>query len=166
MQSFEQKGYLWLLSLTAAWILLIISYPLLMHGGFYRIGVFVYTFFSPICHQDPHRSLSLFQFVLPVCERCSSIYFSFFILLLVYPLLHKLSILKNLKLATLVLFLLPMICDYVFDVLGFWKNFPASRMISGSIAGIGLALFIIPAWNQVFIEIFHLSNISPITKRN
>jgi len=40
---------------------------------------FAYEFFSRICHQDPHRSLSLAGTYLPVCIRCTSIYFGFFL---------------------------------------------------------------------------------------
>jgi uncharacterized membrane protein len=37
----------------------------------------VYEFFSRICHQDPSRSWRLFGEPLPVCIRCTSIYFAF-----------------------------------------------------------------------------------------
>ena len=37
----------------------------------------VYAFFSRICHQDPSRSWRLFGEPLPVCIRCTSIYFAF-----------------------------------------------------------------------------------------
>jgi uncharacterized membrane protein len=37
----------------------------------------VYSFFSVICHQEPTRSWHLFGESLPVCIRCTSIYFAF-----------------------------------------------------------------------------------------
>src|SRR5215471_4611333 len=39
----------------------------------------IYDFFSRICHQDPTRSWSLAGAQFPVCVRCASIYFGFFI---------------------------------------------------------------------------------------
>ena len=37
----------------------------------------VYDFFALICHQEPDRSWLLFGQPLPVCIRCSAIYFGF-----------------------------------------------------------------------------------------
>ena len=37
----------------------------------------VYRFFAAICHQNPARSWYLFDQPLPVCIRCTSIYFAF-----------------------------------------------------------------------------------------
>ena len=37
----------------------------------------VYRFFSAICHQDPERSWQILNHSLPVCIRCTSIYFAF-----------------------------------------------------------------------------------------
>jgi uncharacterized membrane protein len=42
----------------------------------------VYAFFSLICHQEPERSWMLFGHPLPVCIRCSGIYFGFLLALM------------------------------------------------------------------------------------
>jgi len=42
----------------------------------------VYEFFALICHQDPNRSFTIAGTPLPVCIRCTSIYFGFFLSLL------------------------------------------------------------------------------------
>jgi uncharacterized membrane protein len=42
----------------------------------------VYAFFAAICHQDPARSWFISGAPLPVCIRCTSIYFGFFAALL------------------------------------------------------------------------------------
>ena len=61
---------------SATWCAAIVSAPLLNTA-------WLYTFFSAICHQDPARSWSLAGNPLPVCIRCTSIYFGFFLAALV-----------------------------------------------------------------------------------
>jgi uncharacterized membrane protein len=39
-----------------------------------EVSVFLYLFFSPICHQIPERSFFVFGHQLPVCARCTGIY--------------------------------------------------------------------------------------------
>src|SRR5262249_29830647 len=50
------------------WCLAILAAPVLNLA-------FVYDFFSVVCHQLPERSWHLFQRPLPVCIRCTCIYF-------------------------------------------------------------------------------------------
>jgi uncharacterized membrane protein len=145
---------------------LIFLSPLLLTSGFVKSGFLIRLFFSPICHQDPARSIHIFNSVLPVCERCSSIYIIFYAVLLTYPFLRSIKIIREIHPNILVLFLIPMLCDYMLDVFGIWKNFPLSRMISGGIAGAGLALFIIPAWNRAIDELFYTRQLYTLTKRN
>jgi uncharacterized membrane protein len=57
---------------SAIWCAAIVIAPLLNAG-------WIYAFFSAICHQDPARSGSLAGNSLPVCIRCTSIYFGFFL---------------------------------------------------------------------------------------
>ncbi len=57
---------------AGVWCAAIILAPILHLGP-------VYEFFSRICHQDPDRSWALAGTSLPVCIRCASIYFGFFI---------------------------------------------------------------------------------------
>ena len=39
--------------------------------------VWIYRFFSIVCHQVPERSWQMFGASLPVCIRCASVYFAF-----------------------------------------------------------------------------------------
>lgn len=60
------------------WCLLIVLTPLLVERA--PLGsVFLYLFFSPICHQIPERSFFFFGHQLPVCARCTGIYFGAFL---------------------------------------------------------------------------------------
>jgi uncharacterized membrane protein len=65
-----------LLAGSAFWCLSILAAPA---GSFSAI----YDFFKQICHQNPARSWEFLGAPLPVCIRCTSIYFGFFAALLI-----------------------------------------------------------------------------------
>jgi hypothetical protein len=65
-----------LLAGSAFWCLSILAAPA---GSFSA----VYDFFHQICHQDPARSWEFLGAPLPVCIRCTAIYFGFFVALLI-----------------------------------------------------------------------------------
>lgn len=157
----DRKGYYALLLFTTFWIALILCSPFLFRIGSVGtgIGVFIRYLFSPICHQDLSRSLTILGIALPVCERCSAIYFSFSISLISFQFIFRKRPYPSMDLSRLTLLLLPMLCDYIFDVFGFWHNSTLSRMTSGSLAGIGFALFIVPAWMTAVRQIFFQKSI-------
>ncbi len=66
----QNKAYAALLAGSTLWCLSIIVAPV---SGVSE----VYRFFSFICHQDPARSWHILGEPLPVCIRCTSIYFGF-----------------------------------------------------------------------------------------
>jgi uncharacterized membrane protein len=63
-----------LLTGAALWCAVIVAAPLFSIRP-------IYAFFSLICHQAPERSWFLLGQPLPVCIRCSAIYFGFLIAL-------------------------------------------------------------------------------------
>ena len=146
----SRAGYIVLLGIALLWTVGIAAAPLLHQGGCGREAVFARWFFSPICHQDVARSFALFDWPLSVCQRCSAIYSAFTLTVLAFPWLRRLRFFHTLALPRLAIFILPMLLDYMLDVAGVWNNSPVSRAVSGSIAGAGLACFVVPAWMELW----------------
>ena len=61
------------------WNLAIISAPAMVQSQIVMLrylGTMIYFFMDPVCHQLPERSLYLMDLPLPICGRCTSIYFA------------------------------------------------------------------------------------------
>ncbi len=146
----SSRGYAVLLTVSLAWTAGLFLAPLFHHLGNDTAAILGRVFYAPICHQDEARSFVLFGWPLSVCHRCSAIYLSFTAVVLLFPLIRRARIFHSLALPGLAIFIVPMILDYVFDVLGVWNNSALSRGMSGMIAGAGLAVFIVPAWMELW----------------
>ncbi len=140
------SGYAVLTALAAMWTAGTFAPPLAHWLGGDETAILARLFFSPVCHQDTARSFMLGEWPMGVCHRCTGIYLSFTLMLFVFPLLRRWRLFDSLSVPRLAIFTLPLLLDYVLDVLGFWRNSPASRSVSGIVAGAGLALFTLPAW--------------------
>ena len=68
--SVKTKTFAVLLAGSMLWCLSILAGPITGSSA-------IYSFFAMICHQDPSRSWHLAGEPLPVCIRCTSIYFGF-----------------------------------------------------------------------------------------
>lgn len=146
----SSRGYAVLLIISLGWTAGIFLSPFLHHLGSDTAAIFGRVFYTPICHQDEARSFFLFGWPLSVCHRCASIYVAFTVVVLLFPVIRRARIFHSLALPGLAVFIVPMILDYVFDVLGIWSNSALSRGISGMIAGAGLAVFTVPAWMELW----------------
>ena len=127
--------------------------PLFFASGKPAAGIISRVVYAPICHQDPARSFHCCGHPLSVCERCASIYVAFTLAIVFLPLLLRSGKLGDFSFKRFLLFLLPMVLDYGLDVLGTWQNAPLSRSVSGGIAGIGLALFVLPGWLEAWVQL-------------
>ncbi|MDX9760069.1 MAG: DUF2085 domain-containing protein [Bacteroidota bacterium] len=111
--------------------------------------------YSPVCHQDAARSFVIAGWPMNVCHRCSGIYLSFTVMLLILPWFRARWLRHSVSVRRLAIFVLPLLLDYALDVLGVWRNSAMSRLLSGVVAGAGLALFVLPAWMEVWTSRRH-----------
>ncbi|MBE0642967.1 MAG: DUF2085 domain-containing protein [Bacteroidetes bacterium] len=142
------SGYVVLTTLAALWTAGLFAASAAHAGGYDEAAILTRLFYAPVCHQDIARSFSLWNWPLSVCHRCSGIYLSFTLTLFAFPMLRRWRLFDSFSLPRLAIFILPLLLDYVLDVLGVWQNSPSSRAISGLVAGAGLALFTLPAWME------------------
>jgi uncharacterized membrane protein len=114
----------------------------------------VYHFFSMICHQFDNRSFHIAGNKLAVCVRCSSIYFSFFVSLLLLPLFKKTtSPLRSRSILLLVSF--PMVLDVVLNIAGVLPSSTVSRVTTGALFGAVLPLYVLPPLQEAWQQLHH-----------
>ena len=152
---YSRQVYVVFLLLTVVWNASIFFAPLFMElgGAFTKFSLFIYYFFSPVCHQQDSRSFHLFGYKLAVCSRCVSIYLGFLIAVIFYPVKIKLS---NTELPSLWFLLIPVLliaADAFFDMFGLFANSYLSRSITGAITGFVLPFFLIPGFVKLVNDI-------------
>lgn len=123
---------------------------LAQQGGWDGLAFASRLFYSPVCHQDVARSFLIGGWPMNVCHRCSGIYLSFTVTLLLLPPFRGRRWWHSVSVRRLAIFVLPLLLDYALDVLGVWRNSAMSRLLSGTVAGAGLALFVLPAWMELW----------------
>ena len=101
----------------------------------------IYVFFARICHQDPQRSWAIAGQQLPVCIRCASIYFGFF----VASIFTTLPNYKTLQIAVLAT-LIEVLIEYT-GILGIFS--PWLRSGTGLVLGASVAPFVITGFDQM-----------------
>jgi uncharacterized membrane protein len=97
----------------------------------------VMNLFSGVCHQLPNRSPFIDGVQLAVCHRCMGIYWAMPIAAVVFRLAGGAWNLSG-RSAPLLLgaAALPAAIDWGGDILGWWVNSPASRVLTGSVFGL------------------------------
>jgi uncharacterized membrane protein len=139
----QKRTYLFLVSLVAIWCGGILLAPALKSSQ-PLVSSFLYSFYGPICHQIDSHSFHLFGAKLGVCVRCSSIYFSFLLTLLVYPLARDLSSLSIPKRHWILLAMVPMVVDVLLGFTGIRPSTELTRAVSGALFGAILPLYLVP----------------------
>jgi uncharacterized membrane protein len=134
--------YFALLIGSALWCSAIVAAPLLAHGPWAGVSDVLYAFFHPICNQLDSHSFHLYGEKTGVCMRCSSIYFSFLLALLVYPVFQPLGSRSGLSRTWLFVAVAPMTVDALLSLLRIHESSSASRILTGSFFGV-IAVFIV-----------------------
>jgi uncharacterized membrane protein len=138
------------------WCAAIVATPVLhVFGG--SIGQSIadgfYLGFSRICHQLDGRSIHLFGEKFGVCTRCTSIYFSFFVGLIVYPFVRPLDSVNLPSRRWLAIAIVPMMLDALLNDLGIHQSGEMSRVATGSLAGFIFAFAILPLFIEAFRQL-------------
>jgi len=132
----------WLLATAAlGWISLALFCPFAAHME-WTAAPFLYSLFTPVCHQSAARSLCLFAKPIAVCARCLGLYCGFWLGLVLFPLMPRLCKHLLVRPRLILLFTIPMCLDLL------THNTHASRYFSGLIASFPVALFVWVAAEQ------------------
>ncbi len=140
---FNKRTYLIWLLLVAIWCGGIVLAPALS-TKLPGVSSFLYSFYSPICHQIDARSFHLSGEKIGVCSRCSSIYFGFLFSLALYPFFRKLQAPESPKRQWIALAVLPMIIDVFVNFTGIHESTLLTRAITGLLFGLILPFYLIP----------------------
>ena len=145
----NKKAYIFLVIIAGFWCMLILSVPILKYFGFSGYSFVINFVFSSICHQLPERSFYIFNEKLAVCYRCTSLYFSFWFGILLYPVIKK--ILKNrIPDRNIILFPILFICaDFILGNLRIYQWMPIT-IFTGALFGLAASYIVVFG----FIEFF------------
>jgi uncharacterized membrane protein len=116
------------------WIAAIVFAPWLA-GRAPRMAAYLYACFTPLCHQIPERSFTLFGYPLAVCARCTGLYAGALAGLIAYPRLRGFA---GVRLPDVRLFFLlagPIAVDAAARWIGLWSSGNAVRFLTAFAAG-------------------------------
>lgn len=105
----------------------------------------MYQPFHTICHQLANRSFQLLGEPLAVCMRCSSVYLAFLLGTILYLPARAIRPLLYERRALLIASVIPMCVDVLLDTLGLHPSNAMTRMVTGSLFGIVVPFYVIPA---------------------
>jgi uncharacterized membrane protein len=142
---FPVRLYFVMLGGVFLWCLTILLAPLLSASGWSGPAEVLYTFFHRICHQLEARSFHIAGEPLAVCGRCAAIYAGFLAGAMAFPFIRRGCPTELPPRGLLIVALVPMVLDVGLGLTGMHESGFATRAISGSIAGIVLSFFILPA---------------------
>jgi uncharacterized membrane protein len=102
---------------------------------------FSHSWLLTICHSNPNRSFTLWGHSMILCSRCTGIYFSLTLGLIISFFISFPYQLRNKRLLFLGISFVFMVIDVVFDWLGIWSNSIVSRFLTGLLVGFSLSIF-------------------------
>jgi uncharacterized membrane protein len=137
------------LSLTIAWLGLIVVPAILSAVGLADWAPPIYRFFSRVCHQNPERVLHLLGYPLAVCIRCASIYFGFFIGIVLGGRFEY----SGRFTPIVMLILIPMVADVLLDAIGLHDSSFTTRSVTGLMFGGGISILLKPIFDSALATI-------------
>ena len=118
------------------WLLGIICAPLLANSNISWqkvLSQLIYFFYQPVCHQLSERCIMIDSYPMAVCVRCFAFYFSGLFVSLYYTFHVRI---RMWELRTYFIFMLPVVCDFLFEKLGLYQDLSMVRFVTGGILGI------------------------------
>jgi uncharacterized membrane protein len=151
------RTHLILIVLAACWCGIIIAAPAAasVDGPAGTAAHAVYAFFSAVCHQWDSHSFHLFGHKLPVCIRCTAIYFSFFAGIMLYPVLGRRLERRLGARSMLAAASAGMIIDAACAMLGISESTTVTRLVTGGIFGLLTAFVLTPVLEELIRSIRH-----------
>ena len=104
----------------------------------------LYSLYRPVCHQLSDRAFHVSGYPMAVCARCLGIYSGFLFGLLAYPFARSLTRTDMPPRQWLITAFVPLGVDFLGGFVGAFENSPASRLVTGLIAGTAGAFYIMP----------------------
>jgi len=100
-----------------------------------RMAAYLYACFTPLCHQLPERSFSLFGHPLAVCARCTGLYAGALAGLIGYPRFRGFAAVRLPDIRLLLLLATPIAADAAARWIGLWSSGNTVRFLTGFAAG-------------------------------
>lgn len=144
----------WLFLVSSVFFVHVLSLflaPVLASAGYERAARPIYAINGLFCHQMDERSFHVFGEKMACCERCAAIYGALLLAALVYAAIRA-RIAKP-RLTDLALLALPIAVDGGAQALGLWDSTTATRVLTGSLFGAGVAWFLMPYLDAGFARI-------------
>lgn len=140
-----KKAYRIFLLLVVIWCSFIILSPIInsLGGGFSTASDLSYYAFGKICHQIEGRSFILAGEKLPVCSRCSALYFGFLFSLILFPFYQRKYGSNSPPTTILIAISGFMGFDVFLTLIGLWESTMASRVLTGMMVGSILPFYIV-----------------------
>jgi uncharacterized membrane protein len=133
------------------WIVAIFYAPYLKSQSS-PISGFLYSVFSPTCHQIPSRCVYAFGYPTAVCARCLGIYAGFLLGVLIFPLLKGFSTPAMPKARTFILISIPIVVDTAGNFLGVWMSSGWVRFMTGMVWGLILPFYFLTGITEFFLR--------------
>ncbi|MCX7973331.1 MAG: DUF2085 domain-containing protein [Candidatus Aminicenantes bacterium] len=137
---------LWLtfLFINIFFIILIILAPI-FQKRWPSLSSAIYLIFTPFCHQIEDRCFSFKNLPLAVCSRCFGIIVGFLLGITTYPIFKRQKPIKTPNIGWFVGASMPMAIDLLGNICHLWSSSNWLRFIIGSIWGILLPFYFLPA---------------------
>jgi uncharacterized membrane protein len=135
---------------TLAWLSAIFLAPYLKSRS-PAAAAFLYSLFSPVCHQIPGRSFTFDGYPLAVCGRCLGIYTGFLAGLAIYPFARGFSRISLPPGSLFLLLSVPIGLDFAGGFLRIWASPIGLRFAVGALWGVLLPFYFITGVSELVL---------------